>query len=270
MHKKILVLAITGSLFAFFSHPLLADDKSSLSLEEIKSINVNDSDLLPSINEIYMSTRAAKVTGDWGKKVKLINKNYKEMSSPERAFEVGKTLSDISFLVLDSDKAPSKAIQNVAFNALSSVTLSAEFKNELNILVNSNAELKGEDLRKKMDARIKVLLQAQESENSSIRDTTMTLLAASYFKAYYLAAQTVETYPKPTKEQLELFSWRDLTDYFINYFSKTASKEYQESKMVKYFLGALLKIKPIVEKPRDKITKEDVAIISKVLSRSFD
>lgn len=270
MHKKVLVLAITGSLFVFFNHPLLADNNSNLSLSEVKALSESNDSLLPSINEIYMSTKAAGVTGDWDKKVNLINKNYKEMSPSERAFEVGKTLSDISFLVLNSDKSPTKAIQNTAFNALSSITLSEEFKSELNILANSKSELKGEDLRKKMDVLIKVLLQAQESENSSIRDTTMTLLAASYFKAYYLAAQTVETYSKPTKEQLELFSWRDLTHYFISYFSKTASKEYQESKIVKNFLGALLKIKPIVEKPRDQIKKEDVAIISKVLSRSFE
>lgn len=268
--KKILALAIAGSLLTVFSASVLAENEKRLSLSEIKEFNINENFQFPFINEIYGNAINAKITADWISKIEIKNKNYKSMSLPKRAFEVGKTLSDISFLVLNTEKSPSKAIQNSAFSALSSISLSEEFKSELNKLKNSGSSLKGEKLRKTMDHLIEVLLRSQESENTTVRDTTIMLLAASYFKAYYLAAETVKNYPNPTKEQLEFFSWKYLKGYLIYYFENKASQEYKNNTVLKGFLLGLKKIKPISDKPHDKITKEDVIIISKTLRRFFN
>lgn len=270
MRKKILILSIIGGLSLFLSNPLFAENKEKLSIEDIKIADEKSELLLPSINEIYTSAIEAKVTADWNKKVKLSKKNYKEMKPPRRAFEVGKTLSDITFLVLD--KAPSNEIKNAAFHSLTSITLPPKFKLELDKFSRSADGLKGEALRKKMDSLIKVLLNSiEETKDENIRDTAMTLLAASYFKAYYLAADTVKG-KDPTEEQLKLFSspdWRDLTTYFLDYFTNTASKNYRENETLKSFLFGLSKIKSIINKSGGKMVKKDISSIYKVLKNSY-
>jgi hypothetical protein len=275
MHKKILILTIAGGLSFFLSNPLWAENQEKLSIEEIAELSklIKSTPIsLPSINEIYNSAIYAKVTSNWDQKIKLQNKNYKGMTAPRRAFEVGKTLSDITFLVVT--KAPSNEIKNAAFQSLTSIKLPPKFKSELEKFARSGGNLKGEALRRKMDYLIKVLLNniQNSKKDATIRDPAMTLLAASYFKAYYLAAETIKDEKNPTKEQLSLFSsegWRDLTNYFFNYFTNTASKSYQQNKVLKNFSWSLSKIKNIIEKPKESITKEDISSIYEVLKNSF-
>ncbi|MEN8215997.1 MAG: hypothetical protein ABFS56_06405 [Pseudomonadota bacterium] len=230
---------------------------------------------LPSINEIHRNAKKAGITGKWGKLIRVQSKDYAAMKLPQRAFEVGKTLSDIAFVVLDSgddDTPPSKAIIQQAYNALVSLKLPADIKAEIQTLKDQleTGRLKGEALRDKMDELIsQVVPQIEQDKEPSIRDSGVLVLAAGYFKALYLGARTVASYPEPTPEQLDMFIWGELVDYFISHLTETATSEFKNSRTVDNFVGALKKIKPLVNKKRDEITKSDVKKIARALRLSF-
>jgi len=230
---------------------------------------------LPSINEIHLNAKKAGITGQWGKLIRVQSKAYAAMKLPQRAFEVGKTLSDIAFVVLDSgndDTPPSKAIIQQAYNALVSLQLPAAIKAEIQTLKDQleTGKLKGKALRDKMDELInQVVPQIEEDKNPSIRDAGVLVLAAGYFKALYLGARTVKSYAQPTREQLDMFRWGELVDYFLTHLTEKATPEFKNSRTVKNFVRGLKKIKPLVSKNRGDITKGDVKKIARALKLSF-
>ncbi|MEK8015591.1 MAG: hypothetical protein VSS75_001900, partial [Candidatus Parabeggiatoa sp.] len=138
---------------------------------------------LPSINEIHNSAKNAGITGKWGRLIRVQSKGYAAMKLPQRAFEVGKTLSDIAFVVLDrgENTPPSKAIIQQAYNALVSLELPAAIKAEIQILKDQveTGRLQGKALRDKMDDLIsRVVPQIEKDNNPSIRDAGTLVLAA--------------------------------------------------------------------------------------------
>ncbi len=230
---------------------------------------------LPSINEIHKDAKNAGITGNWGKLITVQSKAYQSMSLPQRSFEVGKTLSDIAFVVLDSgndDTPPSKAIIQQAYNALVSLRLPPNIKAEIQTLKDQleTGKLKGKALRDKMDALInEIVPQIEEDKNPSIRDSGVLVLAAAYFKALYLGARTVGSYAQPSRQQLDMFRWGELVNYFINHLTKKATPEFRNNRTVKNFVRGLKKIKPIVNKKRGEITLGDVKKIARALRLSF-
>jgi hypothetical protein len=230
---------------------------------------------LPSINEIHKNAKNAGITGQWGKFIRVQSKDYAAMKLPQRAFEVGKTLSDIAFVVLDSgddDAPPSKAIIQQAYNALVSLELPPNIKAEIQTLKDQleTGKLKGKALRDKMDELMnEVVPQIEENKNPSIRDAGTLVLAAGYFKALYLGARTVASYANPTPEQLDMFRWGELVGYFLTHLTEKATPEFQNSLTVKPFVAGLKKIQPLVNKNRGEITKGDVRKITRALRISF-
>jgi len=265
--KKRLTLLI---MMSFCSLASAGDGKFTFMPEEIQAKLY-----LPSINEIHRNAKNAGITGKWGKLIKVQSKAYQSMNLPQRAFEVGKTLSDIAFVVLDNgndDTPPSKAIIQQAYNALVSLKLPRNIKAEIQTLKDQleTGKLKGKSLRKKMDVLInEIVPQIEADKNPSIRDSGVVVLAAAYFKAFYLASRSVGSYAKPSREQLDLFRWEDLVNYFISHLTEKATPEFKKNSTVKNFVRGLKKIKPIVSKKRGEITKRDVKRITRALRLSF-
>jgi len=268
--KKLLILFLTIMLIGGF---VWADDaKPKVTITAPKTPGKL---YLPSINEIHRNAKHAGITGKWGQLIRVQSKDYAAMKLPQRAFEVGQTLSDIAFVVLDSgndDAPPSKAIIQQAYNALGSMELPANIKAEIQTLKDQleTGKLQGKALRDKMDDLISQLVpQIEEDKKPSIRDAGSLVLAAGYFKALYLGARTVASYTKPTPEQLDMFRWKALVDYFLTHFTAKAIPEFKDSRTVKNFVVALEKIKPLVNKNRGEITKSDVKGIARALKLSF-
>lgn len=242
---------------------------------EIDKAFISEKFYLPSINEIHNDANAAGITKDWGKLIKLTPKDYTSFSVAGRAFEVGKTLSDVAFITLsvkDKQQPPPKNAIDIAYSALTALKLPKDVETSIQILKEEAAsgKLKGKDLRKKLDNLIsQTIAKIEEDKDQAIRDSGSLLLAAGFYKAFYLGAMTVSSYKNPTPEQLSMFKWDALTAYFIDYFTNKASNEYKNNKTVKIFVASLKSITPIVNKDSKEITKEDVAKIHKSLIRLF-
>ena len=270
--KKPLALVVMMSFASLaWAGQITAEDETLDAAEMAEEVTL----YLPSINEIHRDAKHVGITGNWGSFIRVQSKAYATMSKPQRAFEVGKTLSDIAFIVLDgpdSNAAPSKAIIQQAYNALVSLELPANIKAEIQTLKEQMemGRLKGKALRKKMDALLnEIVPQIEEDENLSIRDSGVLVLAAGYFKALYLGARTVGSYPTPTREQLDMFRWGELVDYFLNHLTQKATPEFKNNSTVKNFVVALKRIKPLVSKQQGEITKRDVKAIARALRLSF-
>jgi hypothetical protein len=229
---------------------------------------------LPGIEEIHQDAKNANITNDWGKLIKLSAKDYSSLTAPNKAFEAGKTLSDVTFITISAEKdvAPSKEVVEIAYNTLAALELPNDIKAEIQLLKEqaSNGSLAGKDLRKKIDTLLtETVSKIEQDPNPAIKDSGSLVLAAGYFKALYLGALTVSAYDKPTADQLKMFKWDFLTAYFLDYFTNKASAEYKDNATVKSFVSALQEISPIVNKKREDINKDDVAKIAKALMPLF-
>jgi hypothetical protein len=241
---------------------LTADEKSNSAVD------------LPSIDEIYRDANKAKITNDWGKLIKLSAKDYSSLTAPNKAFEAGKTLSDVAFITVSAEKEipPAKEVVEIAYNTLAALELPTDIKAEIQLLKEqvSNGSLAGKELRKKMDTLLaETVSKIEQDTNPAIKDSGSLVLAAGYFKVLYLGALTVSAYDKPTPEQLQMFKWDNLTAYFLDYFTNKASAEYKDNASVKSLVAALQEISPIVNKKREDINKDDVAKIAKALMPLF-
>lgn len=244
-----------------------------------EAITLTDADknaplYLPGIDEIHRDAQNAKITNDWGKLIKLSAKDYAGLTAPNKAFEAGKTLSDVAFITVSAEKGvpPSKEVVEIAYNTLATLALPDDIKAEIQLLKEqvSNGSLAGKDLRKKVDSLLaETVSKIEQDQNPAIKDSGSLVLAAGYFKAFYLGALTVSGYDKPTPEQLQMFQWDALTAYFLDYFTNKASAEYKDNDTVKSFVAALQEITPIVNKKREDINKDDVTKIAKALMPLF-
>ena len=274
--SAIAFIVSTGTATVFAADETLPDDADKTATKiTIDESTISDTLYLPSINEIHRDAKNSGITGDWGNLIRLTQKNYASLTTPKRAFEVGKTLSDVAFITLSSgdDNAPDKASIDAAHDALSSLELPGAVKTEIQVLKEkvANGSLKGKDLRKQLDKLIaQTIAQIEEDENQAIRDSGSILLAAGYYKALYLGAMTVAGKEVPTPEQLSMFKWDTLTAHFIDYFTNKASDEYKNDETIKSFVAALQSITPSVNKKPEEITKDDVSIIAKSLMRLFE
>lgn len=275
---------LSGTLFllsfVFFVQPIQAASEDNIpKVDEnpekkpdiaFQQSDVSDNIAFPSIVEINKSAKAAGLK-NWSKLIKLKKKNYAAMSNPARIFEVGVTLADIAFTVFDDDQVPSKSTQELAFSALSSIELPDEFQAEFQSMKQELDSLSGEKIRRSMDQLINKFLSLTEkgNDNKETRDLGMTLLAAGYYKSYYLAAKMVSEIDSPTEEQLALFTWKDLTNDFINFFKKEVSEEYKKDDHIASFVKSLERIKPITEKSKEEVTKQDIQKIVSELGYIF-
>lgn len=244
-----------------------SEEKPNISFQQS---DVSDNIAFPSIIEINNSAKAAGLK-NWSNLIKLKKKNYSAMSKPARIFEVGTTLADIAFIVFDDDQTPSKSTQELAFSALSSIKLPDEFQVEFQSMKQELNSFSGEKVRKSTDQLINKFLSLTEkgNDNQEMRDLGMTLLAGGYYKSYYLAAKMVSEIDSPTEKQLALFTWKDLTNDFINFFKKEVSKEYKENEHITSFVKSLERIKPITAKPKEEVTKQDIQKIVSELGYIF-
>ncbi|MCP4701623.1 MAG: hypothetical protein GY862_32900 [Gammaproteobacteria bacterium] len=230
----------------------------------------------PAITEIFDNAKMNKLTGGWDKKIRVEGQDYAAMSVPRRALEVGKTLANIAFLVLNSpdpDAPPSKPLVQEAYNAISAINPPASVKAELQKMRDQYeaGKLKRKALRKEIDRIInEVVPGISQAEDPETRDSGKLVMAAGYFRALYLGAETMAASANPTSEQLNMIlGWKDISAHMLNYFARQSTPAFRSSVKVKNLLRALFKITPLVSKPRGQIDKSDAAAITAALKPLF-
>jgi len=225
---------------------------------------------LPTINELYLQAQAYGITADWSKQIELNPKDYKTMTTPKRAFEVGLTLSNIAFIVLNekTGQSPDKALIQQAYDAIISLNPPSELSKELQQMHDEleSGTLKGDSLRQKANIMLAQAIPAMMERDPNLRDTGTLVLAAGYFRAMYLGTQTVSSYPNPTSEQLKMFQWGSLVSHFANYFSQKAAPEFKNNSEVKNLIIALKKIEPLLKNP----TREQLMQVANTLKPLFN
>lgn len=253
------------------------DAPKQLSLESM----AGDEFDLPSIGEIYEQANRLGISANWSKVVQVQAKDYKTMTVSERAFEVGKTLSDVAFLVLDggnADAPPPKALVQHAYDAILSLQPPAAINVQLQGLRDQleAGTLRGKELRTQVDILIDETVHEILETEASLRDVGTFVLAIGYFRAMYLGTSTVAGYKNPTPEQVSMFSWGNdnaaggsIIDYFIKYFNKKATPAFRDSAEVMRFRIVLKKVKPLLDKKPETIVKDDVAKIAEILQPLF-
>ncbi len=241
-----------------------------LSQQEMSS----DDYYLPSVSEIYEQAKTFGVSGDWNKIVQIQSQDYKAMKLPRRSFAVGKTLSNIAFLVLDSgnDTAPPKGLVQHAYDAISSLNPPAKINAQLQRLRDQleAGTLRGKKLRTQVDILLDETVPEILETEPSLKDAGTLVLGAGYFRAMYLGTSTVAGYKNPTRDQLAMFRWGGILKYFITYFTKKAAPEFKNNAEVKSFVIALHKIGPHLNKSPESISKADVTKVAEILKPLFN
>jgi hypothetical protein len=115
---------------------------------EVLAKEVQKSFYPPAISEIFDSAEKNKLTGNWKDKIKVSSQDYQAMEVPRRAFQVGLTLADVAFLVLDNTAPPSADLVNLANDAISSITPPQDIQSEVQKLRDQykSGSLQGKEL----------------------------------------------------------------------------------------------------------------------------
>lgn len=217
---------------------------------------------IPIINEIFKQAKKSGIVGDWDKRSKLDNIAYDKITDePGRAFEVGKTLASVAIRVLDKGKSDEidDNLLKEAKSAIMSLKPSADIATEIEEIYGGvkAKSLKGEELRKKLDTFIgKVIPQLEKYPKT--KDAGTLVWASGFCRAMYLGTSTVAGYENPTPEQLALFRYGSMIDYFIEYFSKDAGDSFKTHEIVKSLVITLKKVKVSVDKIPQEVKKEDI------------
>lgn len=272
-HQKWVILL----LMVFAAQISWAEDakETNPTSQAVDKTEASDKFYLPSINEIYRQAKKYGVTGKWKQIVRIEEKAYATMPLPQRAFEVGKSLSNIAFVVLDTDSneaAPSKSVVLHANDAIMSLNPPADINAELQKLRDQleAGTLQGKALRDEVNSLISQTIPKILDKEPSLQDAGLLVLGAGYFRAMYLGTSTVASYPKPTQAQLGMFRWGSIVDYFIDHFTQKASPEFQKSTEVRSFVVALTKIQPLINKAPEQISKADVSQVASTLASLFN
>lgn len=232
-----------------------------------------DSFYAPSLNEIYKQAKVSGISEDWSKSVRVTSKNFDGMSEQERAFKVGVVVSHSAFLILDKNHKETgeiTGILKVLDGAIQSMNPPASIRKKLQELQNRIVakELVGEDLRIELDSVISQYIPSLQND-PKFRDSATLLWSAGFFRAMHLGVSTVSSYPNPTQEQLALFRYGAVAGHVINYFKNKASPSYMSDQYVSRLVTTLEKIKPILEKKPQRMTKDDISDVSKYLGFLF-
>ncbi|MDM8566460.1 hypothetical protein QUF74_12525 [Candidatus Halobeggiatoa sp. HSG11] len=246
-------------------------------LTEEQTASPVDNLMLPTISELHLQAMAFGITADWNRMVKVQPRDYKAMKLPKRAFEVGKTLSSVAFIVLsgeNEDAPPPKGIVQTSYDAISSLNPPKNIQVKLQKLRDQleAGTLHGKKLRAEVDILLNEVINGMvedEKTSQSLKDAGTLVLGTGYFKAMYLGTTTVAGYQNPTKDQLAMFKWGIIIDYFINYFKKKAAPEFKESVEVSNFVIALMKIKPRLDKTYEQLSKSDIQAVATILEPLF-
>jgi hypothetical protein len=240
-----------------------------------KLAKLQDKFVLPPISEVYEEAKNNEITGGWSKKITVQPQDFAAMAAPQRAFEVGKTLSNIAFIVLDSDNEdapPPKSMVQLAYDAIMSLKPPAAINTDLQQLREQMeaGTLKGKELRQRVDVMLDQTIPNILKQEPSLRDAGTLVLASGLLRALYLGASTVAILPNPTREQLAMFRWgKGILNYLLTYFTQKADASFKDSTEVKNLVVALKKIQPLSNKKPEDITKADVGTTVEALERLF-
>lgn len=255
--------------------PSESSEKSSPGMDELRREAEAGGYQPPSISEIFNSAKRNGITTDWDQQVKVESQSYTEMPVPKRAFEVGKALADIAFLVLapdDSNQAPSLALVQHANDALMALDPPETVKNEVQKLRQrtQNGELKGAALRNEITRLLNEQAPLLEYEdNPQTRDSGVVMLLSGYLRALYLGAETLAGMKAPTTEQLEMIkALRGTAEHYNDYLATKLSRTFKESIVVQDLAGSLKKILPTLQQA--EITQADAKAIAQTLSLLFE
>ncbi len=277
MQKKIVSALLVCFMVVFTSAAVQSEEKKRpLPSKEDENISFD----IPRIDEVFKQAKRAGIADGWEKRIEIKSQGFKAMPEPQRAVEVGKTLADIAFLVLDKEegKKPSGNLLEKAENAILSLNPSQEIETQLKELRGSvlAGTLAGEKLRKELDRLIKdvipKIMKGEEGKDDAAEkrnDVGVMVWAAGFCRAMYLGTSTVAEYDKPDKDKLSMFRYGGVLGYFIKYFTEEASDSFKKDTMVKNLVITFKKVKSVVDKKRDEFTKQDIVKVSKTLKREF-
>lgn len=271
MKKKIVIALLVCFVVVFTSSVVGGEDKEKLPLD-LSKLNEKAIFDLPKIDEVFTQAKNAGIIGDWEKRIEVKSQGYETMPKPQRAFEVGKTLADIAFLVLDKKdgKKPSGDLLEKAEKAILSLNPHQDIKSQTQEIRGrvQSGTLKGEELRKELDKLIKDIIP-KIKEDAQLKDVGMMVWAAGFCRAMYLGTSTVAGYDKPDKAKLSMFRYGGVLGHFIDHFTEKASDSFKKDAMVEDIVVTFRKIKSIVEKKESEFSKQDIVKVSKTLERQF-
>lgn len=228
-------------------------------------------DYLPQINEVYNQAVNFDIIDGWEDNIKVEAYDFKALPEIKKAFEVGKTLADIAFIIMN-EKDPrnlSSHILETAKNAILSLDPPKKTKEKLEEIQDGvkTGILKGEGLRKELDLLVSKVIPEIEAD-PNLRDVGTLVWASGFFRAMYHGTNTVARKEAPTQEQLAMFRYGGVISYFLEYFTQRAKESFKNNTQVKNLVVALKEIKPIVEKDPKKITKKDIENVARALKES--
>lgn len=276
MQKKIVSALLVCFMIVFTSAVVQGEEKKrQLPSKEDEKLSFD----IPRIDEVFKQAKRAGIAGGWEKRIEIKSQGFKGMSESMRAVEVGKTLADIAFLVLDEEKGkePSGNLLEKAEKAILSLNPSQEIKTQIQELRGRvlAGTLAGEKLRKEMDRLIKdvipKIMKGEEGNEGTEKrnDVGVMVWAAGFCRAMYLGTSTVAEYDKPNSDKLSMFRYGGVLGYFIKYFTEEASDSFKKDRLVKNLVITFKKVKSVVDKKRDQFTKQDIVKVSKTLKREF-
>ncbi len=231
---------------------------------------------LPSIAEKYtLAKNLGIINEQWEELIgEITSQDYEDMGTPERALQVGKTLADISFLVLNMEEgeAPSEDLLEKAKEAIESLEPPDSLQSQVDKLLDGvkGGDLAGEELRNQADQLLRDVIV--EMEKAERLDEATLISAGGFLRMMYLGASVVSTLDSPTQQQLAMFSEGYVIDYFIFYFAERekTSADFKESVYVEDFIAILRGISELLKLEQGKIpTKQDIVNIAEILAVQF-
>jgi hypothetical protein len=226
----------------------------------------------PSISEVFENAKNNGITTDWKNQVQIpTSQDYLAMPLPKRAFEVGKGLADIAFLILDNEESPPIHLVQYADSAIMSLNPPENIQNEVQKLKQATqmGELKGKELRNKISELLNEQVPLiEDTEDPQVRDSGVIMALSGYLRGLYLGAQALANMAAPTKNQLEMIKgMRDTINHYSDYLKNKINSTFKKSTEVRNLMVALTRILPILEK--DNVTKDDAKAVTQTLSLLF-
>ncbi|UCH92383.1 MAG: hypothetical protein JSV88_19085 [Candidatus Aminicenantes bacterium] len=265
MGKKKDVIVFVIILAALFVSVSFGETKKPLKEEVLY-------DYLPSINELHNQAIFYRVTSDWKDKIKIKSQDYNSLGPAKRALAVGKTIADIGFLVLieGEDKKVPKNILDEAMKAIKSLEPPEEVNKEIKKFQSGvrTGALKGKKLRDSLEELIRDSMKMLEKEQKN-RDIASLAFLSSFCRLMYMSSSTIAQKENPPRQQLDMFRYSGVIDYFVDYFTHKAEDSFKKDIIVEKLISALKKIKPILQKAPGKFVKNDISTIEKVLEPLF-
>ncbi len=271
--KQKMVIALTccfimllGSGFA------IGEDKPKVDLSKGEKIGFE----LPIINEVFNSAKSLGITKGFEERFdRTVSVEEPEKCKTDtcKVFQAGRAFAEIGYLIVSKEGGVPKGFlndQKKVLNILNPPKTIKEKIEEISKKVDGGS-LAGEKLRTELDNLAQeVFPEMWKDSDKDMVSRGMLGFSGGFFRLMYMGASSVAKKDKPDQKELGMFRYGGIVDYIVNFFTgEKAADSFKNSEEVKSLLKSLETIGPIVKKPEDKFTKQDVENIAKALEGQF-